>query len=763
MTTIRLDGCRVEPIAGYLKAHGVLRLVSSQVDPAARAFWRGDTFHLDSVLDADGLVEFFVKSYSPTPLVSPWNGGSGFDAPTPDADGKKIKPGLGSIETTDDPRFANYRAAVEAVRSLMAAPSWEMGSKEQKQQQVMLCRGALPDAALDWIDASVVLASDRLVFPGLFGTGGNDGRLDFSNNFMQRLAELFLAKRSKSAADPAVLLRGAIFGSDSGPLIDASVGQYDPSAGESESGSTLAKKSNLANPWDFILLLEGSLVFASSVARRMGSERGLRAAMPFCVDGSPVGHSSSAEGEDSRGELWAPVWVRPASAEEVARLIGEGRADWRGRSASSGTDFAKAVATLGVDRGIDRFVRHGLVQRNGLSFLAVPLGAVKVGGRPEVNVFGSVDTWLESLPRELPAAAASARRRLEAAEFRAASGQESVAPAAFQAVLAAVADLENTIGRSQRHVRDCKPVGATRGTRLPAADWLRLLDDGTPEFRLASALASGRDRAGPGAADPAFQTGSSLALLLRPVCLADSGYNQWAVAGPRVDGLGRRRVDQLLADALVVRAIDAERRRRRDQGGVGLSLGFELGLFADLEDLLALMEDRIDIDKLGRLLPGLLMLDWTRRGDEQSVRLSRPVGGARRVKPPMSVLLPFFQVVPEGSAPLKVRTADGTVEIGLRAQRGWAQRLASDRREQVDSVLDEALARLQMLGLNPAPDRVRASPTESGPVLALAALCRISRADTVRLLSATCPGDSFTTGQPQDQTTSDNHSQETTT
>ena len=71
MTTIRLDGCRVEPIAGYLKAHGVLRLVSSQVDPAARAFWRGDTFHLDSVLDADGLVEFFVKSYSPTPLVSP--------------------------------------------------------------------------------------------------------------------------------------------------------------------------------------------------------------------------------------------------------------------------------------------------------------------------------------------------------------------------------------------------------------------------------------------------------------------------------------------------------------------------------------------------------------------------------------------------------------------------------------------------------------------------------------------------------------------
>ena len=75
---IALPGCTPEPLMGYLKALGVFRLGAEQVDPAAKLSWRGGVACLESTLDRDGLIEFFVKQYRPTPIVTPWNGGSGF-------------------------------------------------------------------------------------------------------------------------------------------------------------------------------------------------------------------------------------------------------------------------------------------------------------------------------------------------------------------------------------------------------------------------------------------------------------------------------------------------------------------------------------------------------------------------------------------------------------------------------------------------------------------------------------------------------------
>ena len=78
MPDLRLAGCSPEPLAHYLKALGVLRLVSEQADPDARGFWDGDIFVLRTSLDEPALLSFFAERYAPTPLLSPWNGGSGF-------------------------------------------------------------------------------------------------------------------------------------------------------------------------------------------------------------------------------------------------------------------------------------------------------------------------------------------------------------------------------------------------------------------------------------------------------------------------------------------------------------------------------------------------------------------------------------------------------------------------------------------------------------------------------------------------------------
>ena len=73
-----LDGCAPTPLAHYLKALGVLRLVAEQADATARGWWEGERYMLATTRGAEQLEDFFLHEYQPTPLVAPWNGGSGF-------------------------------------------------------------------------------------------------------------------------------------------------------------------------------------------------------------------------------------------------------------------------------------------------------------------------------------------------------------------------------------------------------------------------------------------------------------------------------------------------------------------------------------------------------------------------------------------------------------------------------------------------------------------------------------------------------------
>ena len=70
MVDVVLTGCRPEPLASYLKALGVLRLVAEQKDPEAQGFWQGEHFVLRSSLTAEALETFLVEEWKPTPLVA---------------------------------------------------------------------------------------------------------------------------------------------------------------------------------------------------------------------------------------------------------------------------------------------------------------------------------------------------------------------------------------------------------------------------------------------------------------------------------------------------------------------------------------------------------------------------------------------------------------------------------------------------------------------------------------------------------------------
>lgn len=460
MPDVVLTGCRSEPLAGYLKALGVLRLVAEQADREARGCWQGETFVLSSKLDAAGLVAFFAQQWRPTPVVAPWNGGSGFYP-------KDNREALDAIVASVSPRLAPYRDSIGAAAAFVAKRGWvERPEGNEKTTLVSSMRALLPDEALAWLDAAVVVGDERLMFPPLLGTGGNDGRLDFSNNFMQRVVEVMSGGEER--------LHAALFDASIAVKYQGAMGQYQPAA------------SMRTNPWDFVLLIEGALMFAGAATRRLESTGPGTMSFPFharAAGGSAtVADSDEAE---SRDELWLPLWEAPTPHREVRWLLGEGRAKVgdadRARSAGNSLDFARAITRLGVDRGITGFTRVGFHVRNGLAYFATPLGRFSTGEVSSARLIDEIDRWFDRFRRATRAerAPASLRvigRRLEDAVFEMAARGRSAE------VLLAIADAEKALARSLDFVEEHRLSPAPRLSRA----WVTAED--TAEWRLGAAL-----------------------------------------------------------------------------------------------------------------------------------------------------------------------------------------------------------------------------------------------------------------------------------
>jgi len=319
------------------------------------------------------LIRFFLDEYIPTPVVAPWNGGSGFYD-------KDAKDGIDSIIGSNESRLADYR---DTIREILRWPEMVLAqecrrSKKKldediKEALLLACRSRLGERALEWIDAAVTIGVGKgPSYPPMLGTGGNEGRLEYTNVFIRRIANLLLAPNK--AASSGELLRNALIGTPSEGLSVEPVGQHDPGrAGGFNQGPGIEQKKFPTNPWAFILAIEGSPVWASGVVRRQGISTSGLLSSPFTVRARSVGYGSSAEGEqaNARAEIWAPLWDRPVGYREVRAFIAEGRAEVGNRPAGDAIGFAEAASSLGVDRGISQFVRYLLLKRRGDSYVAL--------------------------------------------------------------------------------------------------------------------------------------------------------------------------------------------------------------------------------------------------------------------------------------------------------------------------------------------------------------------------------------------------------
>lgn len=560
-----LHGVRPEPLASYLKGLGIIRLIAQQKESSLRAFWRNDELVLLTKLTSDELVDFFLTEYCPTPIISPWHGSCGFFPESAT---------LRHLRDCGVPRFSAYRNTILAAQSILAGMNIAAKPGRDESRSIMrTLRNAVPEVAIEWLDAAFVLTDDDAKLPPLLGTGGNDGHLEYAHNFMQRLEELLLPKKPPGSTirDQLVL---SLFGSSvttrDGLLVGAAVGQFAPGMAGGANLTSGFSADSLINPWDYVLLLEGAVLFAGAATRSLHSPSSNQAAAPFSVPTSAAGYETAAVMEEavktSRGELWVPLWNRPLSLAELRHLYGEGKANVGGSAASSGVEFSIAVAALGVDRNIAQFVRYGFLMRNGLAYAASPLGRFTVHSEPNASLLEELIPWLRKLKSAVgdsaPANSRSARRVLEDGVMQYA---HSPSPMRGQEILCSLASLHQTLARSRLPAwfRPLRPLGA---------EWLTACDDGSVEYSLAFSVAAwvatcrlgslrelvlpvGRDKFGRFVWDPEGKHGTvdkndpihSLEFLLRSIMNMDgidgAHVNGWAASWSDVAAFLEGRVD----------------------------------------------------------------------------------------------------------------------------------------------------------------------------------------------------------------------------
>lgn len=625
MNEIVLEGCKATPLAGYLKALGILRLLSSKY-PETRGAWRSDRFVLTATLDREDIEQFFLKDYAPTPIISPWSGRAGFLEGDDNQESKrKGAVFLARIEASGGTRFEKYRRVVSAIRGVPViqqlnqiradrkrleilkkekrlSPSdaeqlSEINRIEPELKSVLLraLRNELDDSALPWIDACFALSGDDRAPGPLLGSGGNEGSMDFSINHVGYLLKLIDEETDSPTALAEILIRNSLFENSCARESSSSIGFLDTLATGGANMTSGFEGESAGNLWDSVLAVEGAVLFSSLTTRRLEYTSFGRPTFPFAVTPSFAGSGALAQKESARPELWLPTWNQMSTIAEVSTLLAEGRVTKGKREARNGIDMLQAVASLGTDRGITAFNRFGFYERRGLGYyVATHLGRFEV---PEValnnwiisdlNQHGWLDIFRgfadgdKASPRF-----ATLRKRIEDQLF-ALAGKTPGKPEA-QALMSLMGIVQAALAVSSKAREVVRPL-----PRL-SERWVIAADDDTPAFRIAKALAGLR-----GVDNEALPLRAQLFPVHRR-------FNQWLTpdAGEKnriCDGIQGQLIDTL-PQLLHRRLLLAERLAMSDK-----PLDSPAG--ATLDDVAAFLRDDHMDARIRDLLPGLALCD----------------------------------------------------------------------------------------------------------------------------------------------------------
>ena len=494
--TWQANGCSFEPIADYLKALGLLRVL-----PNSKGWWQNGEFWIESDRPPDEVVDHLIEQACVTPLFNPWNGDSGFWV---EGRAKEAIRRLASVQKSDrTKRYVKARDTgllVVAASGLKKQPS----KGDAKNKLIQACQSRITDS--DWqawyktvVQLVEVTQKNKTTVEAkgsrLLGTQGNlGGGNDLGANYLDAWSRLINLETGKPLKGAEQHWRASIFRQslpnslEQAPLLaqyapvtdytlDSKAYPYQKSGG----GSTAA-----ANPADVVLLTEGLLAFSSIAKRPLDASDSSTAFYSLAVNLAAGIAQTSVSGELRAGveEFWLPIWDQPKSFERLqSDLLSELRGPLPKQTSLDTFDFVKLLAAKAAERKIPQWSRYAFFPRKGQTNFAISLGIFTPGG---YNLGAELDSYRRSLCRfgysdQSPGQISALAHQLEAQLFALASDHGQVLQ-----TLALLGDIELYISRS--------PVSQEKIWPLPELDsnWIirALAEQETPTVRLALSLAS---------------------------------------------------------------------------------------------------------------------------------------------------------------------------------------------------------------------------------------------------------------------------------
>lgn len=417
----RMEGCKTSPLSSYLKALGIMKIIGEQVDKNAKFFWTNEIFYIESRCSEEHILDFVMNKYSPSPIMDPWNNGSIIYET-----GKELKK-IEEIEQSGNIRFSEIIDNFRLIKKLLPKfkdkvdennvtevpnvskknsqihvsqkkNSKSKVDKKKVPEMISILRSQATDRFVEWLDASILVSSEgKLFFPPLMGTGGNEGNLDYAKLFITCIWELMVSKK-REAKKTLSLLRNSLLGTFTNDLEEHPFGKFDPSrAGGANQGNGVKTKNFKINTWDFVFLMEGALLWSNDIGRRENYGKGT-VLSPFTVRPSYVGFNAPINiNPKNEKEIWVPIWSNNASLCEIKKFLVEGRVDIFGEPPRNGLEFAEAINSLGVDRGIVGFNRYPILIRRGEASIAVDAGYFNVKENKCVSLLNDVAKYINYL------------------------------------------------------------------------------------------------------------------------------------------------------------------------------------------------------------------------------------------------------------------------------------------------------------------------------------------------------------------------------
>jgi CRISPR-associated protein Csx17 len=370
---------------GWLKAIGLLRL------SGAKGYWSDDCFHLE-IESAEEFVENILNHYQPKPFISPWNSYSLFNKAE----------GLEAVLASKSERYALMREGYQELQNALQSLNTSGQSVAQKKLMLM---ADLPSRIknrcwLEWINAvglmTMTQKGPRFLGNDLLGTGGNVVSTEFCTAYFQVCSQLWDLDTGKPSAETEAFIRASVLG-ESQPktlLLQALLGHTYPAAdyfddlapsdmSQTDYLGNGGKSSQLANPIDLILYLEGATTFTGKAIPRNeikneGDVEYTLAAYPLLLEVN----SGSADTSDRTGrayEVWLPLWDEPMDWEDFQDLVTTDLAFRLKNQVVDTIDMLDVITEVDLYRGLSRFSRFGLWTRKGQGKYLIHVGLATPG------------------------------------------------------------------------------------------------------------------------------------------------------------------------------------------------------------------------------------------------------------------------------------------------------------------------------------------------------------------------------------------------